>query len=146
MVEISTGNTSEISTSRSRKSVILVNFGPKNPDFDPEICCRQKFLRVPNFQKSKNMALQHHFALSISFITRQGILKRGLSDNLSDLCDHISRFWSKWPNFFWVKPDVLNFQKVLPVEISEVLPTQKFLLKFEDVTKNGSKTPLHQLS
>ena len=69
MVEISTGNTSEISTSRSRKSVILVNFGPKNPDFDPEICCRQKFLRVPNFQKSKNMALQHHFALSTSFIT-----------------------------------------------------------------------------
>ena len=59
----------EISTSRSPKSVILVNLGPKIPDFDPEICCRQKFLRVPNFQKSKNMALQHHFALSTSFIT-----------------------------------------------------------------------------
>jgi len=49
MVEISTGNTSEISTGLRSKSAILVNFEAKFPDFDPEICCRQKFLRVPNF-------------------------------------------------------------------------------------------------
>ena len=99
MKEISTGNTSEISTSRSRKSVILVNFGPKNPDFDPEICCRQKFLRVPNFQKSKSMALQHHFALSSSFIIPK-------AENLvSDKVDEKSNFWRRFLEF-----ENLNFE------------------------------------
>ena len=40
MVEISTGNTSEISTGFPSKSEFLADFGSKFPDFDTKICCR----------------------------------------------------------------------------------------------------------
>jgi len=46
-VEISTGNTPQISTGLRLKSAFLVDFGAKFPDFDP------KFVAVRNFYGSQ---------------------------------------------------------------------------------------------
>ena len=71
MVEISNGNTLEISTSGPLKSKKMVQHRPKIPNFRSQICCRQKSLTGPNFYFLKNMTLQLHFALRIKAIAQK---------------------------------------------------------------------------
>ena len=69
-LEISAGNTSDISTFGPLKFRNMVQNRPKILNFWSQICCRQKFLTAPKFFL-KNMTLQLHFALRIKVVAQK---------------------------------------------------------------------------
>ena len=71
MVEISAGNTSEISTRKALKSRNLAKNRLNIAIFRLKICCRQKFLTVPKFYFSKSMTSELHFALRIKVVAQK---------------------------------------------------------------------------
>ena len=106
MVEISNGNTSEISTSGHLKSRNMAKNQSKIRNFEPEICCRQKFLTGPKFYFLKNIARQLHFSPRIKFISQKVV-------NLVFI--KVCEFWQKCYSIlkFWGLDFLSDFRRIV---------------------------------